>query len=79
MAVRIRPRLKSRAEEARALRQRAANRAAARRGDPLPFPNPWDAWDPTKLPQGASVRAIERRYREFLKLCPRPLRKTHDL
>ena len=72
-------RLKTRAQGARALRERAANRTAARRHEPLPFPNPWDEWDPTKVAPGASMEAIRRRYVEFMKLCPRPRPKTHVL
>jgi hypothetical protein len=72
-------RLKAREQEARALRERAANRAAGRQSVPIPFPNPWDAWDPTKLAPGASVDEIRRRYLEFRKLCPRPRPKTHIL
>lgn len=77
--MRGRARLKTRSQEARALRERAANRAALRRGEPMPFPTPWDAWDPTKLAPGASQAAVERRYVEFSKLCPRPRAKTHVL
>jgi len=60
-----------RRKEERAMAQRAANAAADREGNPLPFPNPWDEADPTKLrPEEASEEAALRRYREFCKICP---------
>lgn len=72
-------RLKTPAQEARSRRERAANRRAARRGAPLPFPNPWDAWDPTKVDPGATPDEIHASYLEFRKLCaPRP-RKRYTL
>jgi hypothetical protein len=71
--------LKTRAQERRALRERAANRAAARRGEPLPFPNPWDEWDPTKVDPGATQDEIHKRYVEFTKICPPPPRRVHIL
>jgi len=40
--------------EGRALEQRAANDRAAQARQPLPFPNLWDRWDPTKVDRGAS-------------------------
>jgi len=39
--------------ERRSMAQRGANEAASRAGEPLPYPNPWDVWDPTKLPRDA--------------------------
>ncbi len=57
-------------KEERALAQRAANEAAAREGRPLPYPNPWDTLDPTKLPRDAPREAYLQRYLEFRKLCP---------
>lgn len=64
--------------EDRALAQRAANAAAAREGEPLPYPNPWDSLDPTKLPRDAPREARRQRYLEFRKLCPpfKPKRYT---
>ncbi|MCE7874325.1 hypothetical protein DYH09_28685 [bacterium CPR1] len=52
--------------------QREANAEAKRQGLPLPYPNLWDFWDPTKLPEGASPEEIHQRYLEFCKLCPPP-------
>ena len=72
-------RLKTPEQEARALRERAANERAARYGRPLPYPNPWDALDPTKLPPGSSAEEIEKRVEEFLRLCPPRPRKKHVL
>ncbi len=57
-------------KEERALAQRAANAAAAREGRPLPFPSPWDALDPTKVPRGATREAYRQSFLEFRKLCP---------
>ena len=72
-------RIKTRKQELRAARERAANAAAKEAGRPLPFPNLWDELDPTKLPRDASDKAIEERYREFCKLCPPTPRKKHVL
>ncbi len=68
-----------RRKEERALAQRAANAAAARDGRPLPYPNPWDALDPTKLPRDASPAAHQQRYREFRKRCPPFQPKRHTI
>ncbi len=70
---------KTREQELRAARERAANEAAKEAGSPLPFPNLWDELDPTKLPRDASDEAIQERYREFCKLCPPTPRKKHVL
>ncbi len=66
-------------KEERALAQRAANAAAARDGRPLPYPNPWDVLDPTKLPRDASPEAYQQSYREFRKLCPPFQPKRHTI
>ena len=66
-------------KEERALAQRAANDAAAREGKPLPYPNPWDILDPTKLPRDAPREACRQRYLEFRKLCPPFKPKRHTL
>lgn len=64
---------------ARAEAERAANALAKEEGRPLPFPNPWDVLDPTKLPPGASDDEIQERCEAFSKLCaPRP-RIVHEL
>ncbi len=57
-------------KEDRARAQRAANAAAAREGRVLPYPNPWETLDPTKLPRDASREAYRQRHLEFRKLCP---------
>jgi hypothetical protein len=73
-------RIKTRAQEARAIAQREANERAKARGLPLPYPNPWDVWDPTKLdPAEATPEKLAERYREFCKLCPPRKRKEHFL
>ncbi|MEE8523337.1 MAG: hypothetical protein V3T72_05355 [Thermoanaerobaculia bacterium] len=65
-------------KEERALAQRAANAAAVRAGEPAPYVNPFLAFDPTKLEGDASPSEVQRRYREFCKICPpfRPKRHT---
>ncbi len=67
-----------RRKEERAIGQREANAAAARGGRLLPFPNPFDRWDPTKLsPEEADdPEAILRRHRRLRKICrpPKPRR-----
>jgi hypothetical protein len=73
------PRLKTKEQEAKAMKQRADNRRAARDGKPLPFPNPWDEWDPTKVEPGSSVEEIHQSYVEFNKICPAPPRRVHIL
>lgn len=66
--------------EARAMAQRRANQEAAQAGKPLPYPSPWDTWDPTKLdPAEATPEAIHERYRAFTKLCPPKKPKQHVL
>jgi hypothetical protein len=72
-------RIKTREQELRAKRERAANASAQRAGKPLPFPNLWDELDPTKLPRDASEKSIQESYTEFCKLCPPTPRKTHVL
>lgn len=65
--------------ERRSMAQRKANEAASRAGEPLPYPNPWDVWDPTKLPRDAPAEAYQESYKAFRKLCrPKP-RKRHVL
>ena len=71
---------KTRKQEARALAQRRANQRAKEKGLPVPFPNMWDALDPTKIdPAEATPERIAERYRAFCKLCPPRKRKVHIL
>lgn len=66
-------RVKSERQTERALAERAANAQAATEGRPLPYPNPWDALDPTKVAPGASDEEILRSYKAFREICrPRP-------
>lgn len=67
---------KSPEQVARAVAQRRANAEALRSRRALPYPNPWDDLDPTKVPRDASEAALEARYAAFRKLCPPPPRKT---
>jgi hypothetical protein len=63
----------------RALQQREANAAAYASGEPLPFPNIWDALDPTKVHPDATAAEIRASHREFDRLCRRRPRKRHVL
>ncbi len=66
-------------KEERALAQRAANAAAIREGKPVPYPNPFMAWDPTKVPRDASPEEYRASLLEFRKIC-RPLQpKRHTI
>lgn len=68
-----------RRKEERAMAQREANAAAVGEGRPLPYPNPWDAVDPTKVPRDASFEAQVQSVHEFRKIC-RPYRpKSHTI
>lgn len=71
--------MKSQAQLAAAERQRAENEAALRRGETLPFPNRWDALDPSKLAPGElpSNERLLASTRAFLKLCPLKPRRKH--
>jgi hypothetical protein len=71
--------LKTDAQVRRALSQRARNQRAAGDGRTLPFPNVWDAADPTKVVAPASDEMMQASYAAFRTLCrPRP-RKQHRL
>ncbi len=58
-----------------ALAEREANARAAAAGEPLPFPNPWDAWDPTKVARDATPAQIHQSYLAFRKRCRLPLKR----
>ena len=66
-------------KEERAMAQRAANVAASREGRPLPYPNPFDVWDPTKVPRDASPEQIRQSHMEFRKICPPFQPKRHTI
>lgn len=68
-----------RQKEKRASAQRAANLRAVRDGRPLPYPNPFDRLDPTKLPAGATADQIAQSHREFRKICRPFLPKRHTI
>lgn len=55
--------------------QRQANERAAVRGEPLPFPNPWDVLDPTKVGPDAKPEQITASFREFSKRCRTQVRR----
>lgn len=66
-------------QEERAIHERKANARAAAEGAPLPFPNIWDALDPSKVPRDATAAEVQASYLRFAQLCqPRP-RKLHRL
>lgn len=64
---------------ARSLAQRSANERARGAGEPLPFPNPWDELDPTKLPPHADPEQIHLRVVRLGEICRRPPCKRHTL
>jgi hypothetical protein len=67
------------ARERRAIAQREANARAAARGEPLPFPNPWDTLDPTKVGPDATPEEITASYREFRRRCRTKTRRQLTL
>jgi hypothetical protein len=66
-------------QERRALAQREANERAAAEGQALPFPNPWDRIDPTKIPREMAGTRMQASYAAFRELCPPRPRKRHQL
>jgi hypothetical protein len=52
-------------QERRALDQRRANEQALAGGRPLPFPNPWDVVEPTKIASGATDAQLQASYAAF--------------
>jgi hypothetical protein len=75
----IAPFLKSPEQERRATAERRANEEAAALGQPLPFPNPWDGVDHTKVPRHATHDELQASYAAFRVLCPPRARKQHRL
>ena len=65
--------------EDRALAQRAANMTATREGKPVPYPNPFMSWDPTKVPRNASPSEYLASVIEFRKLCRPSEPKRHKI
>ncbi len=68
-----------RRKEERALVQRAANAAAARKGEPLPYPNPLGTIGPTKLSREATPEEYQRWFLEFRKTCRPCQPKRHTI
>ena len=66
-------------KEQRAITQREANERAVRAGEPMPFPNPWDRLDPTKVAPEATPEEIHQSYLEFCKLCRPPKIKSYTI
>ena len=65
-----------------ALRQRLQNEQARNRGGGLPYPNPWDELDATKVHaglDGATREQLLHSTREFLKRCPPRARRRHTI
>jgi len=75
----VNKRYKTRAQERRAMAQRRENETARREGRPLPYANPWDALDPTKVPRDATPEEIAQSYRDFCEICPPPKRIVYTI
>ncbi|MDX2023544.1 MAG: hypothetical protein SF187_25125 [Deltaproteobacteria bacterium] len=71
--------MKTAEQTARAEAERLANEQAAADGNALPFPNPWDAIDPTKVSQDASPEELQESYLRWSQLCRKRPRKVHLL
>ncbi len=71
--------MKTAEQTARAEAERLANEQAAGEGRDLPFPNPWDAIDPTKVPRNASAEELQTSYQRWSQLCRKRPRKVHLL
>lgn len=71
--------MKTAEQTARAEAERRANEQAAAEGRALPYPNPWDAIDPTKVPQNASAQELQASYQRWSQLCRKRPRKVHLL
>ena len=70
---------KTPAQQERALAERRANEEASQQGIPLPFPNPWDSVDATKVPRDATDAQIQASYEAFCSQCRPRARKQHRL
>jgi len=71
--------MKTEEQTARAEAERLANERAAVEGRALPFPNPWDAIDLTKVPPNASAQELQLSYQRWSQLCRKRPRKVHLL
>lgn len=67
------------AQQERALAERRANDEARQQGIALPFPNPWDFADTTKVPRDATEAEIQASYEAFRAQCRPRSRKQHRL
>ncbi|MCA9548309.1 MAG: hypothetical protein KC613_28090 [Myxococcales bacterium] len=56
---------------ARATWQRARNDEAKAAGQPLPYPNPFDRWDPTKVGPDATEAELMASLEAFQRICRR--------
>ena len=70
---------KTKEQEHRAELERESNARAQLTGQPLPFPNPWDHVDPTKVRSPATDAELQDSYAEFRKICRPRARKQHRL
>jgi hypothetical protein len=61
--------MKTPEQEACAMAEREENRLAALARRPLPYPNPWDAFDPTKVAADATDDEVQASYVAFRELC----------
>jgi len=71
--------MKTAEQTARAEAERQANELAADQGQALPFPNPWDAIDPTKVSPNAPAQERQASYQRWSQLCRKRPRKVHIL
>jgi|GEM_PF-2683496 len=71
--------MKTAEQTARAKAERLANELAADQGQALPFPNPWDAIDPTKVSPNAPAQELQASYQRWSQLCRKRPRKVHLL
>jgi len=69
--------MKTAEQTARAQAERMANEKAVSDGATLPFPNPWDAVDLTKVAAPASAKELKLSYQRWSELCRKRPRKAH--